>query len=53
MNVGLDIKEEKTQDIQQKRKMQEQVYEALERDKRRLNLVLIGINPQTYSWGYF
>jgi len=42
MNVGLDIKEGKTQDIQQKREMQEQVYEALERDMRRLNLVIMG-----------
>jgi len=39
--LALDLKEGKSQDIHQKREMQAQVYEALEREKRRLNLVII------------
>jgi len=41
INVGLDLKEGKSQDIHQKKEMQAQVYKALEREKR--SLVLMGI----------
>jgi len=51
MNVGLDLKEGKTQDIQQKREMQEQVYEALEREKRRINLIIMGIKEESEEEG--
>jgi len=44
--ASIDLKEVKTQDIQQKREMQEQVYEALEREKRRLNLLIMGVKEE-------
>jgi len=50
-NPGIDLKEGKTQDIQQKSEMQEQVYEALEREKRRLNLVIMGIKEEPEEEG--
>jgi len=46
-NASIDLKEGETQGIQQKRQMQGQVHEALKREKRRQNLVIMGIKEET------
>jgi len=51
MNVDLDLKEGKSQDIHQKIEMQAQVYESLEREKRTLNLVIMGIKEELEEEG--